>query len=171
MTSKPIHVSSQGTGAEAETPELVKSQPAGRVDPEWKRQQFLRLKELNDNGQLLPPKRKKFSRKEREAVAAAYDGLCAACEEPLRAGFHIDHIVEHDLLGGDDLRNLVPLHPECHRPKTSARAPILAHVHRLAKATFEAPKEPKGRKIQSRNEWPKGRKLESRGFSPRKEKV
>ena len=119
------------------------------IDREFKRQAFLRLKEKNDNGQLLPPKRRGFSKKTRAAVAAAYDGLCGACEEPLKPGFHIDHIIEHDLLGGDDLSNLVPLHAECHRPKTSARAPVLAHVHRLAKATFEPPKE-RPRKLQGR---------------------
>lgn len=138
------------TGASSETGELVKSQPVGRVDKEFKRAQFLALKEANDQGRLIPPDRRGFSPKVRKAVFDAYDGLCARCDEPLRPGFHIDHILERDLGGTMDLKNLVPLHPECHRPKTSERAPVLAKVHRLEKQTFGEPKEPKGRKFQPR---------------------
>ena len=83
--------------------------------------------------------------------------------------FDIDHILERDLGGSDELSNLVPLHPDtCHRPKTSARAPVLAKVHRLAKATFGELIEPKGRQLQSRP-FPKStRKLEGRGFAKRR---
>lgn len=132
--------SGQGAGATSETAKLVKSQPVGRIDPEWKRQAFLALKEANDQGKLIPPERKGFSRKVREAVAAAYDGRCDRCGEPLKPGFHLDHVTERDLGGSNDVNNLVPLHPECHRIKTSARAPVLAHVHRLAKIEAEGRK-------------------------------
>ena len=138
------------------------------IDRAFKRQQFLALKERADNGQLIPPPRKKFTPKVRKAVWEAYDGLCARCEEPLGKVFEIDHILERDLMGSDDLPNLVPLHPECHRPKTSARAPVLAKTHRLAKVTFGDLIEPKGRQLQSRP-FPKStRKLESRGFDKRR---
>lgn len=139
------------------------------IDPAFKRQQFLALKAAADNGQLIPPPRKKFSPKTRKAVWEAYDGLCARCEEPLGRVFDIDHILERDLGGSDELSNLVPLHPDtCHRPKTSARAPVLAKVHRLAKATFGELTEPKGRQLRSRP-FPKStRKLEGRGFDKRR---
>lgn len=136
------------------------------MDRDFKRAQFLALKELNDNGQLIPPKRRGFPKKLRLEVLARQEGLCARCEERIFGRFDVDHIIEHDLMGPDELRNLVALHPECHRPKTSARAPVLAKVHRLAETTFQGKRESK-RPIQSRNEWPKGRPLQSRGFSKR----
>lgn len=124
------------------------------VDKAFKRQQFLALKAAADNGQLIPAKRKKFSPKVRREVLAAQEGLCAACEERIFGRYDIDHILEHDLGGSDEPLNLVALHPECHRPKTSARAPVLAKVHRLAKATFGEPDDTPSRirsnpKIQS----------------------
>lgn len=128
------------------------------IDPAWKRAAFERLKELNDNGRLVPAKRKKFSPKTREAVKAAYDGLCARCEEPLGKVFDLDHIIEHDLMGSDEIDNLVPLHPECHRVKTSARAPVLAHVHRLFKRETEGPRP---------SRMKSGGKLQSAGFDKR----
>lgn len=142
------------------------------IDPDFKRRQFLALKEAADNGQLIPPPRKKFSKAVRTAVLERQEGLCAACEERIFGRFDIDHILERDLGGSDDLPNLVALHPECHRPKTSARAPVLAKVHRLARTTFEGKSESKRPIPQRENPWPEGRpfpksnrKIPSRGFS------
>ena len=124
------------------------------IDPAFKRQQFLALKERADNGQLIPPPRKKFTPKVRKAVWEAYDGLCARCEEPLGKVFEIDHILERDLMGSDDLPNLVPLHPECHRPKTSARAPVLGRTICPTSCRFTrnvtAPRPPRGRRCWRR---------------------
>lgn len=136
------------------------------IDPAFKRAQFIALKELSDNGQLIPPKRKKLPKKLREQVLAKQEGLCGRCEERIFGRYEVDHILERDLMGADDPKNLIALHPECHRPKTSARAGVLAKVHRLARDTFEGKPE-SNRKIHSRSEWPKGRKLQSRGFQKR----
>lgn len=132
-----------------------------------KRAQFLAIKARNDNGQLLPAKRKKIPEKVRRQVLAAQEGLCARCEEPISGRFDVDHILERDLMGSDDLGNLVALHPDCHRPKTSARAGVLAKVHRLARATFEGKPESKrplksGGKLQSRPFPAASRRLQSR---------
>jgi 5-methylcytosine-specific restriction endonuclease McrA len=136
------------------------------VDPAFKREQFRDLKRANDNGQLVPPKRKKLSAKTRQAVLLRQRGDCAACHEPITdARFDVDHITERDLMGGDDVSNLEALHVGCHRLKTSARAKDLAKVHRLADVTWEEPSD-KPSRLQSRNEWPKGQKLQSRGFEP-----
>lgn len=135
------------------------------VDPAFKREQFRQLKRASDNGQLVPPKRRKLSVKTRHAVLERQRGDCAACHEPITdARFDVDHITEHDLMGGDDLSNLEALHVGCHRTKTSARAKNLAKVHRLAEVTWEEPSD-KPSRLQSRNEWPKGRELKGRSFA------
>jgi len=132
-----------------------------------KRAQFLAIKARNDNGQLIPPTRKKIPAKVRREVLARQEGLCARCEEPISGRFDVDHIIERDLMGSDDPSNLVALHPECHRPKTSARAGVLAKVHRLAETTFQGKRESKrplksGGKLQGRPFPAASRRLQSR---------
>jgi 5-methylcytosine-specific restriction endonuclease McrA len=52
------------------------------------------------------------------AVEARTDGRCALCGDRASAdhhmGFAADHILPHDKGGGDDLRNLQPLHHHCN---------------------------------------------------------
>jgi hypothetical protein len=138
------------------------------IDPQWKREAFIALKEAADNGKLVPPKRKSFSRKTRVAVLAQTDGNCADCGEPIVGWlFEVDHDLERDLMGANDLSNLRALHPACHKAKTSARAGDLAKVHRLHEATFSTD-EPEPSRLKSRNEWPpKGSQKFRRPFPTR----
>lgn len=120
------------------------------IDREFKRQQFQALKAAADNGQLVPPKRKGFTPKTRRAVYERQQGICAACGEWIHGWkFEVDHVLERDLMGSNELSNLEALHPSCHKAKTSARAGVLAKVHRLADETF-SPLDETPSRLQSR---------------------
>lgn len=135
------------------------------IDPAFKRQQFEALKAANDQGRLVPEKRKTFSRSIRQAILERQEGLCAACEERIFGKFDVDHIRALELGGSNDLPNLVALHPDCHRTKTKLDVRSIAKCKRIEKREVEGPPEPQ---IKSRNEWPKGQKLRGRGFEKRR---
>ena len=129
------------------------------MDVTFKRQQFERLKELNDNGRLIPEKRKGFTGKERKAVYEAYQGRCEHCDRPVGLKFDVDHIIPLFRGGKHEPANWALLCKPCHLEKTGGEAPGNAKIRRIEKREIEGPK---ASTIQS------AREIQSRGFDKTK---
>lgn len=120
--------------------------------------------------------RKGFTPKQRKGVWDAYDGKCAGCDEPLKPGWAVDHILPIELGGAHEPKNWQALCGQnvngCHVAKTRDDIKRIAAARRIRKREHEGAKAPKLRsagKIQS----PGFRKDISKKFSgavvPRKE--
>lgn len=138
------------------------------MTPDEKRASIQALRERIGQIQPFATKRQSFTKKQRQAVFEAYEGRCAGCDEPLKAGWQIDHIKEIADGGEHAPRNWQPLCAQsqngCHVGKTAAYLTRKAKADRIRKREVEGPKPAQ---IQSRTAWPTGRKLQSRGFSKR----
>ncbi len=128
-----------------------------------------KLAELRAKIGRIPPfktPRKGFTPKQRAEVKAAYDGRCAGCDEPLKAGWEIDHIKELCDEGAHEPANWQPLcgreQNGCHQGKTSKHRTTSAKADRCRKRDEELP-EP-GSIPAHVNPWPPGRKMQSRPF-------
>jgi len=108
--------------------------------------------------------RKGFTPKQREAVFRAYDGLCAGCDEPLKAGWQIDHIKELADGGAHEPANWQPLCGQnqngCHVGKTSSFRTRKAKAERIVKREErgQEPSRLRSRPFQQRTQpyrWPK----------------
>lgn len=109
---------------------------------------------------VLATIRKAMTPKRRKAIWDAYEGRCAACDEPLPSGWIADHRLPLDLGGRDDLGNLQPLCPDpCNKAKCRYDAKRIAEMRRQQAMRLDVPVEPSKRPIRSRNEWPKSRGL------------
>ena len=113
-------------------------------------------------------RRRPLTERQKQTLFALHDGRCGLCG--LSIAFQEvewDHRIERDLTQSDAPDQFQLAHKVCHRTKTSERAPVLAHVHRM-KAKHEGTAK-RGRPIPARvgGGWPaKGkRKMQSRGFA------
>ena len=121
------------------------------MDPAFKRQQFEQLKRLNDQGRLVPVKRKKFTAKERAQVHADYEGRCRACDRSVGLKFHVDHRIPLFRGGKHERANWGLLCIPCHAAKTRAEAPGNAKCRRIEDRELNGAKPAT---LQSRNDWP-----------------
>lgn len=99
--------------------------------------------------------RKAMTPKRKLKALAAYDGVCARCDEAITGKFEVDHIIALGLNGEEVLGNLVPLHPWCHKPKTKSDKGKIAKAKRIVRREAEGPKP---------SRFKPGRKLQSPGF-------
>lgn len=146
MTSNTIH-SSQGPGAQAETSELVKSQPAGRAVPEW----------VGKTPDTPVPPRVKLR------VFEAYGGRCYLSGRKIMAGEKWQ--VEHKLclaLGGENREsNLAPALVAPHAEKTRQDVAMKAKADRVRKKHLGIWQSP-SRKIPSPvDPWGRGRRKQN----------
>lgn len=111
-----------------------------RIDPDFKREQFQRLKQLADQGKLTPEPRKGFTAAQRRKVHAAYEGRCAACDKLTGLSFEVDHILPRALLGKHEPANWQLLCKPCHDKKTAVDRPRIDKCERQLK--MDEPREP-----------------------------
>lgn len=107
------------------------------IDPAFKRQQFLALKEAADQGKLLPARRRHMSKARKARIHTAHGGLCVqCCEEVAMYGPTVvyDHEIPLELGGSDDDGNIGPIHKSpCDQIKTSNDLKQIAKMRRQAK--------------------------------------
>jgi hypothetical protein len=143
------------------------------IDRDFKRAQFLELKRLNDNGELVIGKRPKFTKAQRQKVFEDYEGQCNECNCATGPRFEVDHIVRWSWGGQHVPANWQLLCIPCHTEKTGDEAPRHAKAVRNAKkvAGTTRPKPPiPSRPVGASRPFPKDnrRALRSRGFTPAK---
>jgi superfamily II DNA or RNA helicase len=63
------------------------------------------------------PERRRFNTAERVALYLAADGRCEACGEPLKPGWHADHVQPYSKNGPTDVSNGAALCPTCNLKK------------------------------------------------------
>ena len=80
---------------------------------------------------VAPQNRVKLTPKRRLEVLIAFGGRCNTCKEKITGPFDIDHVLALINGGSNEVGNLVPLHPECHRLKTKGDVKIAAKIKRL----------------------------------------
>lgn len=109
-----------------------------------KRQQFWELKRLNDQGRLVPEKRKAMSPARKKRIWEAHNGICVQCGEPVEMrGPHVryDHEIALELGGSDSDSNIGPIHRSpCDEIKTANDMRAIAKVRRIEKRETEGPK-------------------------------
>lgn len=120
------------------------------IDPDFKRAQFEALKEANDQGRLVPEKRRGFTKRERAEVFEAFEGRCADCGCGVGRGYEIDHRTPLFRGGVHAMPNWQLLCAGCHREKTKTEATGNAKARRIEKRETQGPKPPqmRGRPFQ-----------------------
>lgn len=112
------------------------------------------------------PRRPKVSKKDRIFVFERAGGRCYLCGEVIVGPYQIDHELARELGGSDDVSNLRPAHPDCHRAKSKADVKLIAKSNRIRRAN--GPVEQRKRKTPIRTRgFPKGgpkRAIASRPF-------
>lgn len=86
--------------------------------------------------------------------------------------FNFDHVALHALGGSDAWHNLTPMLIAPHRQKSRRDTSIVAKVKRIAPEHEEFRRnllKPKDRITRERSNWPKGRKLQSRNDFQRRD--
>lgn len=133
-----------------------------RMDPAEKRAAFECLKERLGRGRVKPTKRKAFTKKEREAIFAAYEGHCADCGMSCaKRRWDGDHITPLFRGGKHVMANwqLLCAGPgSCHENKTGLEATPNAKIRRIEDREINGPKPST---LQSRGDWAAGRALTS----------
>lgn len=87
-------------------------------------------------------KRRRFTKRQREAFLLRHDATCHWCREPILAGqpWQIEHLIARELMAGKDAdadENLAPIHSHplpCHKAKTRQDVAMIAksnHVRRF----------------------------------------
>jgi 5-methylcytosine-specific restriction endonuclease McrA len=85
-----------------------------------------------DREEVGPTPRKALSHKQRLEVLLAGKGRCSLCGEKIDGPFDVDHRIPLFRGGADDITNMTPMHPACHRgTKTPVDAKANAKLRRL----------------------------------------
>lgn len=80
------------------------------------------------------PRRKSFSKKERDRLFVLYDGECHICTGPIRReveAYEIEHVIPWALTQDDSDDNLRLAHVKCHRVKTTSDVKTIAKTERM----------------------------------------
>lgn len=124
------------------------------IDPDFKRRQFLALKEAADNGRIIPEKRRRFTAKERQQVHADYEGRCRACDRLVGLSYQIDHRIPLFRGGKHERANWELLCVPCHAEKTGEEASGNAAIRRIEDRILNGPRPAT---LKGRSDWPKGK--------------
>jgi len=109
-----------------------------------------RIQPPDDAGEeLLPLKRKNFTKKQRREVSEKQEGKCWKCGEPIE---DIDHIIPLELGGKHEPANWEGLCKRCHKTKTALDMKLIGKARRIRKR-ISGDRRP--RKTIPSRQWPK----------------
>lgn len=113
------------------------------------------------------PKRKKKSKKQREAFFLLHGGICHICGEPIEGRWEESHLSDLEISGDDSDENKRPAHYKCHRAYTyEVGNPTIARVLKQEKKDLGIFR-PAKKKIANRPFEPGHRPMQSRGWDKR----
>lgn len=81
---------------------------------------------------------RRFTRRQRIALAIAAGGVCCRCGHSLPTDFHGDHVVAHARGGMTDVTNGQALCPDCNRKKGTVSDPASQPDHQADDSTGTA---------------------------------
>lgn len=109
------------------------------------------------------PRRKSFSKKERDRLFVLYDGQCHICTGQIRReveAYEIEHVIPWALTQDDSDGNLRLAHVKCHKTKThGAERAMLNKTERIRLRHLGAWPKPKGNARLPSRPFPKTREF------------